>query len=390
MSFYVDIAFESLNKHNEELCGDKIEVIKTEDSVVVVLADGLGSGVKANILATMTTKIIGTFIVDGLNIDEAVETIANTLPVCRDRGIGYSTFSILQIFNSGDGYLVEYDNPAIFILKKGKLVNIEPQKRVISGKIIKESHFTVSPNDLFVMASDGVIHAGIGQTLNLGWQWEQVSEYIRKTNQNDMSAKRIAKLLISACDNLYAHKPGDDTTVVAIKIRKPITLNVMVGPPKDRNEDDEFINEFMNKDGKKLVCGGTTAQIVARVLKREIVTSFDYYSPEIPPIAKIEGIDLTTEGVLTLGRALDHIRNCSSSDSTINDFLELNEKDGASMLAKILLDESTSINFFVGCAVNPAHQDQEPALNLGVKIKMVEKMANYLRSMGKQVTVTFH
>ncbi|MEL7657505.1 MAG: SpoIIE family protein phosphatase, partial [Bacillota bacterium] len=171
MSFYADIAYESLNKHNEELCGDKIEVIRTEDSVVVVLADGLGNGVKANILASMTTKIIGTFMVNGLNIDEAVETIASTLPVCRDRGIAYSTFSILQIFNSGEGYLVEYDNPSVFLLKKGKLAEIKYVERVISGKVIKESRFFVGSNDLFIMVSDGVVHAGIGQTLNLGWQW---------------------------------------------------------------------------------------------------------------------------------------------------------------------------------------------------------------------------
>jgi Stage II sporulation protein E (SpoIIE). len=390
MSFYVDTAFESLNKHNEELCGDKIEIVRTEDSVVVVLADGLGNGVKANILATMTSKIIGTFMANGLNIEEAVETIASTLPVCRDRGIAYSTFSILQIFNSGEGYLVEYDNPSVFVLKKGKLTEIEYEKRLISGKVIKESRFTVGFNDLFIMVTDGVIHAGIGQTLNLGWQWQNVSEYIRKTNKNDMSAKGIAKLLISACDNLYAHEPGDDTTVAAIKIKKPVTLNIMVGPPKDQNLDEKYVKEFMRTDGKKIICGGTTAQIVARVLKREIVTSFDYFNPEIPPTAKIEGIDLTTEGVLTLGKALDHIRVCTSSDSTMIDFLELNDKDGASMLSKILLEECTSVNFYVGCATNPAHQKNEPSLSLGVKLKLVEKMASYLRSLGKQVSVKYH
>lgn len=390
MNFYVETAYESINKYNEELCGDKVEIIRTEDSVVAVLADGLGNGVKANILSTMTTKIIGTFMANGLNIDEAVETIANTLPVCKDRGIAYSTFSILQIFHSGEGYLVEYDNPSVFIFKKGRLVSPEAEERLISGKVIKESRFTVGTNDLFIMVSDGVIHAGIGQTLNLGWQWNHVSDYIRKTNRNDLSAKGIAKLLISACDNLYAHKPGDDTTVAAIKIRKPVHLNIMVGPPRDRGEDEAFIHEFMEKQGKKVVCGGTTAQIVARVMNREIVTSFDYCNPEIPPTAKIEGIELTTEGVLTLGKALDHVRICSSSKSTMQDFLELNEKDGASMLAKILMDESTSIHFFVGCAINPAHQDHEHVLSLGVKLKLVEKMASYLRSMGKQVSISFH
>ncbi|MDF3000331.1 MAG: hypothetical protein K0Q48_450 [Bacillota bacterium] len=390
MSFYIDAAYESLNKYNEELCGDKIEIIRNKDSVVIVLADGLGSGVKANILATMTSKIIGTFMINGLNIDEAVETIADTLPVCKDRGIAYSTFSILQIFYSGEGYLVEYDNPAVFALKRGKTAQFDQETRVIGGKIIKESRFTVKPNDLFIMVSDGVVHAGIGQTLNLGWQWEHVDEYIKKTNKTDMSAKGLAKLLISACDNLYAHKPGDDTTVAAIKIKKPVTLNIMVGPPKDRDEDEIFINDFINLEGKKVICGGTTAQVASRVLKREIVTSFDYFNPEIPPTAKIEGIDLTTEGVLTLGKALEQIRIYSSSDSTMKDLLGLNEKDGASMLSKILLEESTSINFFVGRAANPAHQTPEAAISLSAKLKLVEKIASYLRELGKQVTIQYH
>ncbi|MEL7655704.1 MAG: serine/threonine-protein phosphatase, partial [Bacillota bacterium] len=167
-------------------------------------------------------------------------------------------------------------------------------------------------------------------------------------------------------------------------------LNIMAGPPKDRTQDEKFIEKFMKREGKKVVCGGTTAQIAARVLKKEIATSFDYFNPEVPPIAKIDGIDLTTEGILTLGKALEHIRVCSSSDSTMKDFLDLNEKDGASMLAKILLEESTSINFFVGCATNPAHGNNDPALSLGVKQKMIEKIASYLRSMGKQVFVMYH
>jgi hypothetical protein len=126
------------------------------------------------------------------------------------------------------------------------------------------------------------------------------------------------------------------------------------------------------------------------VLNREIVTSFDYYNPQIPPTAQIEGIDLTTEGVLTMGKALDHIRIYSSSDSTMKDLLELNEKDGASMLSKILLEESTSVNFFVGCARNPAHQKNEPSLSLSAKLKLVEKMAEYLRGLGKNVIIKYH
>jgi hypothetical protein len=390
VGFYIDAAFESLSKKNEELCGDKVEIIRNDNSVVVVLADGLGSGVKANILATLTAKIIGTMMANGSNIDEAVETIAKTLPVCRERGIAYSTFSILQIFNSGEGYLAEFDNPAVFRLRKKRPFQLDTTARDISGKTIKESRFTVAPDDIFIMASDGVIHAGIGHTLNLGWQWDNVSEYIQRTYKEDMSAKTITKLLLSVCDNLYASEPGDDTTVVTVNIRKPVKLSIMVGPPADREQDRSIISYFSALPGKKAVCGGTTSQIVARVLERKIRTNFDYHNPSVPPTAEIEGIDLSTEGILTLQKTLEYIRAFESSESNMQDFLNLNKKDGASRLAKLLLEESTNIHFIVGRAMNPAHQNPEFPLNLGLKLKLVEEIVIYLRKLGKQVSLEYH
>ncbi len=390
MSLYIEACHESLNKYNEELCGDKVEIIRDKNSVIVVLADGLGSGVKANILATLTSKIIGTMLSNGLSIDEAVETIANTLPVCQERGIAYSTFSILQIVDSGEGYLAEFDNPSVFKLRKGTASAVKTQAREISGKLVKEGRFTVNPDDTFIMVSDGVVHAGIGQTLNLGWQWDNINEYIQRTSKTENSARGITKLLLTVCDNLYANRPGDDTTVVTVKVKKPVSLSVMVGPPVEAAEDKQVVDSFVKREGKKVVCGGTTSQIVARELGREIITNFNYFNPAIPPTAEIKGISLTTEGVLTLRKALDSIKACAGSESTVKDFQNLNKKDGASRLAKVLLEESTNIHFMVGRAMNPAHQNPEFPLNLGLKLKLVEEMAGYLRSLGKQVTIEYH
>ena len=390
MSLYIDVGYENLNKYGEELCGDKVEVIRNRDSVILVLADGLGSGVKANILSTLTSKIIGTILANGLEIEEAVDTIANTLPVCRERNIAYSTFTILQIFISGDGYLVEFDNPSAFRFRKGKSMPIETDSREICGKIIREARFEVNQDDLFVLVSDGAVHAGIGHALNLGWQWENIDEYIQRTFRSEMTSKALAKLLLSACDNLYSHEPGDDTTVAAVKIKRIANVNVMVGPPVDVRMDKALVDRFISEEGRKVVCGGTTSQIVARALGREIMTNFRYYNPEIPPMAEIEGIDLTTEGVLTLREALSLIKNCISNESTMKDFLRLDKKDGASRLAKFLIEEGTNINFFVGRAINPAHQNPDFPLNLGLKLKLVEDMAECIRSMGKQVNIEYN
>lgn len=390
MSLFVETSFESLNKYNEELCGDKIEIMRNEKSVIVVLADGLGSGVKANILATLTSKIIGTMLVNGENIEEAVETIASTLPECKERGIAYSTFSILQIFNTGDAYLVEFDNPSVFFVRKGCFADLQKQQRNIHGKVINESRFTVVPGDMFIMTSDGVMHAGIGGTLNLGWQWDNVKEYIQRVYKQEMTAKNIAKLLLSVCDNLYMQKPGDDTTVVAIKVRKPLQVAVMVGPPVKRSEDCYVVNRFMDEKGKKIVCGGTTSQIVSRELGKAMVTNFNYFNPSIPPTAEIEGIDLATEGVLTLGKTLDYIKMYESDQSTMKDILKLNRKDGASRMAKILLEQGTKIHFFVGRAMNPAHQNPDLPLDLSIKLKLVKEIAKCLESMGKEVRMEYY
>jgi hypothetical protein len=389
MSVFIDVNYASLNKFQEELCGDKVEIIRKEDFIIVVLADGLGSGVKANILATLTSKIIGTMLSMGSSIDEAVETIASTLPVCKVRNLAYSTFSILQINNNGECYLVEFDNPSVVTLKKGRFTEIEKHIREINGKLIKESRFSLSPEDALVMVSDGAVHAGVGQCLNLGWQWENVKEYIERIYKRDMCAKNISNVVLSACDNLYAGMPGDDTTVVSVVVKNSLQVNVLIGPPVDSKLDDYVMNRFINEKGKKVVCGGTTSQILCRVLGKEIKTSFNYIDPSLPPTAKIEGIDLTTEGVLTMARAVEYAKNYVSPVNNIHDLVDLNKQDGASKLAKLLVEESTEVHFMVGRALNPAHQNPEFALDLGMKLKLVEDMEKCLISLGKKVVVEY-
>ena len=170
MSVSIDVAWKSLNKHHEELCGDKVEVLKTDDSDILILADGMGSGVKANILATLTSKILGTMLYEGAALESCVETIAKTLPICQVRKVAYATFSVLQIFHSGEAYLVEFDNPSCVFIRDGKIVNYAYETREIEGKKIHEYRFQVQKNDCFVLMSDGVIYAGAGSILNLqGW-----------------------------------------------------------------------------------------------------------------------------------------------------------------------------------------------------------------------------
>lgn len=389
MSIFVDADYGSLNKFNEELCGDKVEIIRNSDSVIVVLADGLGSGVKANILATLTSKIIGTMLSLGSSIDEAVETIINTLPICKERELAYSTFSILQIYDSGESYLVEFDNPSVIRLVKGKFYDLEKTERVVNGKHIQECRFLLSPEDIIIMLSDGAIHAGVGKYLNLGWQWENVKEYSETIYKKGITAKSISKNLLSACNDLYADEPGDDTTVVTLKARKCVQVNVIIGPPFDNKMDKQVVKRFLIGEGKKVVCGGTTSQIVSRETGKSLDVDFNYIDSSVPPIAKIEGIDLTTEGILTMEKAVEYAQKYVSSQGFPSVSSEISKQDGASKLARLLLQESTSVHFFVGRAVNPAHQNTDLPLNLGLKLKLVDDMEKCLMKLGIKVEIEY-
>lgn len=390
MSVSVDISWKSLNKHGEELCGDKVEVLKTKDSEIVILADGMGSGVKANILATLTSKILGTMFLEGAKIESCVETIAKTLPVCKVREVAYATFSILQIFHNGEAYLVEFDNPLCIFVRDGKIVDYPYQERTMEGKNIREYRFQVKLKDCFVLMSDGVIWAGEGELMNLGWTWEDMADYTLKCTKQTLSASRLAAMLSQLCDDLYGNKPGDDTTVAVARVIERRIVNIFTGPPTHKEDDDRVVRDFMKQEGKKVVCGGTSANITSRVLKREILTSVNYADPTVPPMATIEGLDLVTEGVLTIGKSLGLLKRYEQDEFDEAFFDELDADNGAAKLAKLIIEECTQLNLFVGKAMNVAHKNSNLPFDLSVRMNLVEQLKECAQNLGKNVNVKYY
>lgn len=390
MNVSIDASYKSLNKYSEELCGDKVELLKTDDSSIMILADGMGSGVKANILATLTSKILGTMFLNGAGIDDCVETIAKTLPVCQVRQVAYSTFSILQISNNGEAYLVEFDNPSCVCIRDGKLLSIPYMERTIENKVIKESRFSVQLNDCFILMSDGVIHAGVGKLLNFGWTWQSMADYALTAIKETLSASRLATVLTKACNDLYMSIPGDDTTVAVARIINTKVVNLFTGPPSSLDDDAYLIHQFMKGASKKIICGGTSANIAARVLEKPIKTSLNYTDPALPPIAWIEGVDLVTEGVLTLSRALVLMKHYLDGDVDEIFFEELDKDNGGSKVAKLIIEDCTVLNLFVGKAINEAHQNPGLPFDLSIRMHLVEQIKNTVSKMGKEVTVTYY
>lgn len=388
MKLFVDAAWDSLFHYGEELCGDKVEIVRGDRYFFCVLADGLGSGVKANILSTLTSKIIATMMSEGALLEEAVETIASTLPVCSERGLAYSTFTIVKVSPAGEVYLAEFDNPLAVYFQDGVFTPIEREELLLDGKQVYISRFQAGPGDMLITFSDGVVHAGVGRLLDLGWQYENIVSYVQENMTPDTSARMIVKKLLGSVNTLYMDQPGDDSTVCALKFKPSTPCTVMVGPPMDSSRDKMVVDKLMYSPGLKVVCGGTTSQIVSRVTGKELEVRVDYENPSVPPTAHIPGIDLVTEGVLTIGKAVDYIRAFTSQQNHDDSFL-LYKNDGAAQLARMVLEDSTEVRFLIGQALNPAHQNPGMPVSLGLKLNLIKDFAAELEKTGKRVTLEF-
>lgn len=386
MSFFIETSWGSLLKWGEELCGDRVELVKQEDGVLLVLSDGLGSGVKANILAGLTSKIITSMVTAGAELKDVVDTIASTLPVCKVREVAYSTFTMMQVDHEGNAYLVEFDNPTVILLRNGKRVFIPWVEQNISGKQIREAHLKLKLGDIAVTFSDGIIHAGVGRLLNLGWQHENVVQFLEETWQADDTAYDVQHRLLNECNSLYQGHPGDDTTVAALRICVPNPCCVMVGPPVHLEDDEEVVGELLACPGIKVICGGTTSQIVSKRLGKELKILLQYISPDVPPIATMEGIDLVTEGVVTLGKTLEILEQY---EETKDPELLIAKKDGAHLLAETLVEKCTSVKFIVGRALNPAHQNPDMPISLSIKLRLVKDISECLKRLGKPTTLKY-
>ncbi|MCM1440711.1 MAG: serine/threonine-protein phosphatase [Roseburia sp.] len=383
-----DIGWTSINHEGEQLCGDHVDIVEQgENSTIIVLADGLGSGVKASILSTLTSKIISTMLAAGLPLEECVSTIAATLPICSVRGVAYSTFTIIHILDNTTAELIQYDNPHIILLRDCENFEYPRSELNIDGKKIYKSLIKLQENDIFIAMSDGCPHAGIGLAYNFGWQREDIAEFMKTFAHVGFTAKALSTLLVDECNKQYGFHPGDDATACVVRIRKREPMNLLFGPPRNRDDCDRMMSLFFSKEGKHIVCGGTTSTIAANFLHKPLKPSLDFCGSDLPPIAEIEGVDLVTEGVITVSRVIEYGKDALTNNETYQDWGT--KRDGASRICHLLFEEATDINFFVGRAVNPAHQNPELPITFNIKMNLVQELSDCLKQMGKRVKVSY-
>ncbi len=383
----VDIGYKSINHYGEYLCGDHVDVVQQENSSskVVVLADGLKSGVKASILSTLTAKIISTMMAQGLSLEECVHTIAATLPISSEYGVAYSTFTIMHIIENETMNLIQYDNPMVIMIRDYHVVEYDKVESIIDGKKIYRSEIPLQENDIFIAMSDGCPGANNTLSYNKAWTEEDIGKFMETISPIGYTAKTLASILTEECNKLYDGKPIDDTTACVVRMIKRMQVNVIFGPPANPDDCDRMMSLFFSKAGKHIICGGTTASIAANYLGKPITTSAKYTVKGAPPMSEIEGVDLVTEGIVTIDKVLKYAKEYVGRDES---YIEWSvQHDASALISRMLFEEATDINFYVGRAVNPAHQDV--SINFNVKMSLAEELTSCLRKMGKNVKISY-
>ncbi len=386
MSHFLDISFLSLNKFGEEICGDQIKIARTEKKTWIVLSDGLGSGIKANILATLTSQIIITMLKADASLNDVMETIIGTLPICKVRNIAYATFTIIEIDHADYRFrVINFDNPGIFFFKAGGAVHkLESRETLILDKKIVLCEGQLTEGDLLAAISDGVWYAGLGKAFNFGWGWQNIADFMAEIlTERVNSAQTVVEQVIDHTNILYGGRPGDDATLLGLYLRQRHSAMIFTGPPLNPQDDTRHAARLMAFDGRKIVCGGTTGNIVARHLKQEIEIGLTTIQPDTPPIGHLDGIDLMTEGILTISKAIDYIQELRG------DYTRLpTEINGATMLALEIL-YADDIHFLVGQQINPFYQNPLLPMSISIRKNLIEQLAHALRELHKDITIEY-
>ncbi len=377
--FYIEVNSQQRNHDEERICGDVFlnRYIKEEDRIVAVLSDGMGHGVKANILATLTATMALNFTSEHKEVARIAEIIMNTLPVCSERKIAYSTFTIVDIESSGKTNILEYDNPPTIVLRGNKIFDpswnrIVLEKGKHAGKILKSCTFMPEKEDRIIICSDGASQSGMGsEALPFGWERDNIATYASTlvNSEASISASVLAGKIVSMAHKNDDYKAKDDISCAVIYFREPRKLLLCTGPPYEKEKDKVLASKVSGYPGKVILCGGTTADIIARELNRKIVDELIFEDPELPPESFLEGIDLVTEGILTLQKVNEILK-------TFNNSVRLS-KGPADKIVKLLM-ESDEIHFIIGTRINIAHQDPNLPVELEIRRTVVKRIARLL------------
>lgn len=383
---FIDIACSQKKKYNQNAYGDYFASNRfpNMNRVVAVLSDGLGSGIKANILACMTSTMLLKFMENHSDIEKSCEIIMNSLPVCKVRGISYSTFSAIDCFDDGNAKIVEEGNPDFIWIRNGEV--LKPEYQSIQSKDFKNRKMKVyniklEKYDRVIFCSDGATQVAMGsKRYPLGLERSGLIKIIlnKLEQEPEISSKNLSEYLVKQIELIAPNKElKDDTSILSIYCRDPRESLIFTGPPFHGEKDNYYAKTFMEFKGKKAISGGTTANIISRELNIPVIAKLSMNSGKLPGLSEMEGVDLVTEGILTLTKTLEYLENGNA------------EENAAKTLMDFLLD-SDVINFLVGAQMNKAHYDPNLPIEIEIRKNIIKQMAKVLEEKYlKKVNVQF-
>ena len=374
-----EVSYASKNKEGESICGDTIRIRRDAQREAVSVSDGLGSGVKASILSTLTASMASTMVFNHVPLNEVVSSILSTLPVCKVRGISYATLcTVLVDYTRRTCAIIEYEFPVVLFFRGHVLLELKKSKRIIEGKEIYISRVDVEENDSLFLMTDGVSQAGMGiPNFPFGLGLENIKTELVHLLKNKISHQEIVTYIVNLASRLDKGTRGDDALAAGLHFREFRVTNVLVGPPEKPESDRFVVQKFMGLFGKKVVCGGTTGQILEKTLGKTIDIDIFSITEKSPPIGYLDGIDLITEGIITLSQVYRYLEN---QDRELG--------YGAKRLIG-LIEEADCINFLVGRAINPAHQNPLFSHDISLKFRIIHDIATSLEKKGKLVNIEY-
>jgi hypothetical protein len=376
---FIDVDFRRQAKAGQVVAGDVFlsRKIKEEGRIITVLSDGLGSGVKAGVLANLTATMALRYTSAFVDVRQSAKTIMDTLPVCEKRKISYSTFTIVDLDEDGKTRVIEHGNPPLVLLRGQSPVPIERASLTLEtwkDRVIYYSEFATQLGDRIVFFSDGVSQSGLGRVgLPLGWGQDRVTDFLQRqiSTKNEISSRELSRKLVAEALANDGRAAKDDITCGAIYYRRPRRLLVITGPPFSKERDGELAELVQTFDGRKAICGGTTAGIVSRLLGRPVTMDLKNLDPDIPPSAVMDGVDLVTEGTVTLAKVSEILERGNHGEPA--------RRNPATDLVSLML-QSDIVEFMVGTRINEAHQDPNIPVEMDLRRNIIRKIASLLET----------
>ncbi len=391
VDFHIDIDFQQKQTKGEVVCGDVFHTrpISEEGRTILVLSDGIGHGVKANVLATLTASMALNYTSFHTKPEVAANIFMRALPRSSEGKESYATFTIIEIDNDELVRIINYDNPPTIILRNGKPFaprEVEMSIRGVEnvGKILRIREFKPMKGDRVIFMTDGVTQSGLGGIrYPMGWGQPDVSEFVQKqiSREPEISATRLVRKVLNQASMNDGFEMKDDTSCGVVYFRKPRELMLITGPPFYKIKDFDFVKHVQDFPGKKIICGGTTAEIIARELNLEVNIQHRYTDSTIPPVAMMDGFEMVTEGILTMGK-VEEILETHTSDNRL-------ENSPPEEVVKLLMDHDI-INIIVGTRINWAHQDPDQPVEMEIRKFVVKRIVKLLEDrFFKKVNVEF-